>query len=200
MQRASHKMQDTLNGKGASSVQEEQQQLEKYLMEPECDRAIQELIQERKLDFMLMDLTPDVIASKLADLLNAHCIAYLISKKYDFMEDVRKTFYPLVYDIVVQVANSIPDLDKLFKVLKLGPGPLRERLKTALPDMDWYEKVKLCDKAVERLARGKLVQCLADLERAVKPNTNIESINRLKLTPALKECLKWGKISDQVTI
>jgi hypothetical protein len=105
-----------------------------------------------------------------------------------------------VYDIVVQVANSIPDLDKLFKVLKLGPGPLRERLKTALPDMDWYEKVKLCDKAVERLARGKLVQCLADLERAIKPNTNIESINRLKLTPALKECLKWGKISDQVTI
>jgi len=61
MQRASLKMQATMLGELGNDVdvQDEQKQLEMYLIEPECERAIEELIREKKLDFVLLDLHPD---------------------------------------------------------------------------------------------------------------------------------------------
>ena len=46
-------------GELGNDVQDEQKQLEMYLIEPECERAIEELIREKKLDFVLLDLHPD---------------------------------------------------------------------------------------------------------------------------------------------
>lgn len=203
MQRASLKMQASMRGEHGNDVQDEQKQLEMYLIEPECERAIEELIREKKLDFVLFDLHPDVLAVKLSDLLNSHCVAYFISKQVNFKEKIRQPFFGEVFKIVEQVAQEMPDMNTLVKVFKLkNKGPLNERIEARLSiKMDWKHWWRLRDDAITRLVKRKLADCIPYIESSIKKGTKIVTFETSRPKDVkLRDCLLWGKITMMASL
>jgi hypothetical protein len=142
-----------------------------YLIEPECQRAIAELIDRRKLDFVMKDEAPDLLASKLSNLLNPHCVAYFLNKRDEFEMQILEPFVREALDIAGSVLEQVPSVIERVNLLKLtNKGPIVEEL---------VENDRLSNRSVDRVmqqvtkryVQRQLSRCLDDVERQVRPGT-----------------------------